>query len=291
MTVAVVGQEVMYEGVFDKERVEAAVCRLGLRLKDRASLYLDAVDRCQDDRVSEQLLGLALNYAERASRVSEVRQQFDIPLTPIGSANNGVNDPYMKMQNGGVSALPPSTVETFVPRLPMSITKEMREHMVRALEGVFVPHYRGEMALRAMGLLTGELTNYVDWLQGLLQLTATIQFLLGRATIVLKEEQVVNGCSLPPGSYGNGVPIVMVRGGGDRHWRVVTELFRDSGGRRLNSASLRSTATRVAVTDGREFRNIIYLFRPLIFDNNDRPRQNNLYSDGGGGGAVSLCGG
>ena len=48
MTVAVVGQEVMYEGVFDKERVEAAVCRLGLRLKDRASLYLDAVDRCQD---------------------------------------------------------------------------------------------------------------------------------------------------------------------------------------------------------------------------------------------------
>ena len=155
MAVAVRGAEVEYQGVFDKEKVVAAVRRLGLRLKDRASLYLDAADRCQDDAAAEELLQLARECAGRAGRIDEVRQQFDIPLTPIGDANICVNGPFAKGRNRGVPAVPPTTVETFVPRLPIAITKEMREQMVRALEGTFVNYHRGEVALRAMGLLCG----------------------------------------------------------------------------------------------------------------------------------------
>ena len=65
MTVAVQGDEIKYQGVFDREKVEEAVRRLGLRLKDRASLYLDAADRCQDDEAAEVLLELAQSHAER----------------------------------------------------------------------------------------------------------------------------------------------------------------------------------------------------------------------------------
>ena len=86
------GDEIKYQGVFDREKVEEAVRRLGLRLKDRASLYLDAADRCQDDEAAEVLLELAQSHAERSGRIDEVRQQFDIPLTPIGDAKIYVND-------------------------------------------------------------------------------------------------------------------------------------------------------------------------------------------------------
>lgn len=277
MTVAVLGDEIKYQGVFDREKVEAAVRRLGLRLKDRASLYLDAADRCQDVEAAEVLLELAQSHAERAGRIDEVRQQFDIPLTPIGDAKIYVNGALAERRNEGSAALPPSTVETFVPRLHMTVTKEMREHMVRALEGVFVPYNRGEMALRAMGLVPGEMSCYVDWLQGLLQLAGMTLFLLGRASFVLDDELVVNGCCLPAGSYGNGTPIVATRGLGEHHWQTVATLFRDATGRPISRASLRSVASRVAKCDGSEFKNIIYLFRPYMFDTEGRPRQNNLF--------------
>lgn len=277
MAVAVRGAEVEYQGVFDKEKVVAAVRRLGLRLKDRASLYLDAADRCQDDAAAEQLLQLARECAGRAGRIDEVRQQFDIPLTPIGDANICVNGPFAKGRNRGVPAVPPTTVETFVPRLPIAITKEMREQMVRALEGTFVNYHRGEVALRAMGLVAGEMSCYVDWQAGLVQLAATTLFLLGRATFVLDDELVVNGCCLPAGSYGNWVPIVAARGGGERHWQMVATLFRDAGGGLLNRASLRSVAARVNAANGKDYGRMLYLFRPLIFDSNDRPRQNGLF--------------
>lgn len=299
LTVTVVGSEIVYSGVFDKAQIESAVRQLGLRQKDRASLYLDAADRCQDTQAAEVLMDLASRHAEQARRIDNMRQQFDIPLAPIGDVNMGVNSTTRHGQNGGGLATPPPTVETFVQRLPLVVTKEMREHMVAALEGVFVPYNRGEVALRAMGLAKGEMVCYVNWQQGLRSLAATILFLTGRATFVLKDEQVVNGCCLPPGSYGNGTPIVMPCGGGERHWQVATALFRDSSGGQLNSASLRTMGARIGSCDGSEFRNIIYLFRPLIFDIHNCPRQNNLFVDGGGealspdggGRSVSLCGG
>lgn len=277
MSVAVQGAEVEYQGVFDKEKVAAAVRRLGLRLKDRASLYLDAADRCQDDAAAEVLLALAQSHAKRAGEIDDVRQQYNIPLTPIGGANIGVNSRYAGGQNGGLAEVPPSTVETFVPRLPLSVTKEMREHMVRALEGTFVPYNRGEVALRALGLVSGEMSCYVEWLAGLRQLAATTLFLLGRARFVLDEEEVVNGCLLPKGSYGNYVPIVATRGGGERHWQTVAALFRDDCGRPLKTSSLRTLGAKVSQSDGNEFKNIIYLFRPFIFDPDNHPRPNNLY--------------
>ena len=128
-----------------------------------------------------------------AGRIDEMRQRYDIPLTPIGDANMSANSPFGRGQNEGLVAVPPSTVETFVPRLPMAVTKEMREHMVRALEGTFVPYNRGEVALRALGLVPGEMSCYVEWLAGLGQLAAMTLFLLGRVCFVLDEEEVVNG--------------------------------------------------------------------------------------------------
>ena len=298
-TVTVQGREIEYQGVFDREKVVAAVRRLGLRLKDRASLYLDAADRCQDDDAVAVLMELAQSHAERAGRIDEVRQRFGVPLAPIGDANIYANSPCARGQNEGLAVMPPSTVETFVPRLHMPVTKEMREHLVRALEGTFVPYNRGEMALRALGLVPGEMNCYVDWLAGLGQLAAMTLFLLGRASFVLDDDEVVNGCILPQGSYGNNIPIVATRGCGERHWQTVATLFRDSYGRPINSASLRTVGARVARSEGREFKNIIYLFRPFIFDTDGRPRPNNLFASGGGmagsdgvvGGSVSLCGG
>lgn len=280
LTVVVQGREIEYQGAYDREKVVAAVRRLELRQKDRASLYLDASDRCQVDEVSDELYDLGQACAERAGRVDSLRQRFGIPLTPIGNVNNDANNLEAEGGNDGLPTVPPSTVDTFVPRLPMSVTKEMREHMVRALEGVFVPYYRGEMALRALGLESGEMSCYVNWLAPLSQLSALTLFMLGRATITLKEEQVVNDCCLPAGSYGNGEKIVMARGGGERHWQVVTTLFRDSRGGLLNSATLRTLGAKVAKEakeDGAEYRNIIYLFYPLIFDSDGRPRQNGLF--------------
>ena len=281
MSVAVVGKEVEYEGAFDREKVMQAVRRLGLGLKDRASLYLRAADLCQDDEVSEILMELAEGYAERSSRIDEVRQRFDIPLTPIGDVNMLVNSRYPAKGNDRPLAMPPSTVERFHPQLSVAVTKEVCEHMVRALEGKFVPFNRGEAALRAFGLLPGEVTCYVDWLDGLLSLTATTLFLLGRVRFVLYEEEVVNGCLLPAGSYGNGTAIVATRQGGAGHWQTVAALFRDAHGEELKSGSLRTTAARIPSIEGREFRNIIYLFRPLLFDSNGNPRQNSFFSSGG----------
>ena len=279
MSVTVQGSEIEYQGVFDKEKVVAAVRRLGLRLKERASLYLDAADRCQDDAAAEVLLALAQRYAEQTGRIDEMRQRYDIPLTPIGDANMSANSPFGRGQNEGLVAVPPSTVETFVPRLPMAVTKEMREHMVRALEGTFVPYNRGEVALRALGLVPGEMSCYVEWLAGLGQLAAMTLFLLGRVSFVLDEEEVVNGSLLPPGSYGNYTPIVAARGGGERHWQTVAALFRDSYGKPLKTNSLRTVGARVAQTGGSEYKNIIYLFRPFMFDPDGRPRSNNLFQN------------
>ena len=149
--------------------------------------------------------------------------------------------------------------------------------MVCALEGTFVPYNRGEVALQALGLVPGRMSCYVDWLQGQRQLTGMVMFLLGRTTFVFDVEQVVNGCCLPAGSYGNGVPIVSARCGGERHWQMVATLFRDAAGGMLNSASLRTVASRVGSVSGSEFRSIVYLFYPLIFDANDHPRQNGLF--------------
>lgn len=282
VTVAVVGREVEYQGVFDREKVVGAVRRLGLGLKDRASLYLQASDYCQDDAVSEVLLGLAEGCAERASRIDAVRQKYDIPLTPIGDANNSVNNPFAKGRNEGVATMPPSTVERFHPQLPIAITKEMREHIVRALEGTFVPYNRGEMALRALGLLPGELGCYVDWIDGLRSLAAVILFLLGHASFELEDDEVVNGSLLPAGSYGNGTAVVAQRRGCDGCWKMVAALFRDARGGLLNAASLRSVASEVRNREGKEYRNVLYLFRPLIFDAYDKPRPNNLYRGGAG---------
>ena len=283
MSVAVVGKEVEYQGAFDREKVVSAVRRLGLGLKDRASLYLQATDYCQDDAVAEVLLSLAEGCAERASRIDAVRQRFDIPLTPIGDANNCVNNPFARGQNEGVAAVPPSTVERFHPQLPIAITKEIREHLVCALEGTFVPYNRGEMALRALGLLPGELGCYVDWIDGLKSLTAVMLFLLGHASFELEDDEVVNGSLLPAGSYGNGTAVVAQRRGCDCCWKMVAALFRDARGGLLNAGSLRSVASEVRNRDGREFRNVLYLFRPLIFDAYDKPRQNGLFQPQGSG--------
>ena len=228
MSVAVVGKEIEYQGVFDREKVVAAVRRLGLSLKDRASLYLRAADYCQDDEAAEVLMRLAEGCAERASRIDDVRQQYNIPLTPIGDVNFYVNSPFATGQNEGVVLSPPSTVERFHPQLPIAITKEMREHMVRALEGRFVPYNRGEMALRAFGLLPGELSCYVEWLDGLYSLVAVTLFLLGRVSFELKDDEVVNGSLLPAGSYGNGTAIVTQRRGNGGYWQTVTALFRNA---------------------------------------------------------------
>jgi hypothetical protein len=275
------GKQVVYKEPFDVKQLEKAVCQLGLSQMDRASLYLDAADFSQDDMLTESMMNLAAKYALHAHKIDQLRQQYNIPLAPIGNVNYPAYGPYVARGNEGLEDLPPITVATFVPRLPFVITKEIHDHMVRVLESTFVPPNRGELALRAMGLMTGEMTNYVEWLKGLLQLTALVLFLLGRTSFVLKEEVPVGDLMLPKGSYGNGTPIVAARGGGDRHWQVVTSLFRDGNGKRLNSASLRSVASRLGDTDGSEFRYLIYLFYPLIFDTNNNPRPNNLFIGGG----------
>ena len=277
MTVAVYGDKLEYQGVFDKEKVVAAVSRLGLRLKDRANLYLDAADRCQDEEATEMLIALAHGYAKRANQIDKVRQQYDIPLTPISDAMNDVNSRFAIGRNEGLPTSPPPMMDAFVLRLPIVVTKEMKEHMVRALEGTFVPYNRGEVALQALGLVQGRMSCYVNWLRGQQKLTGMMLFLLGRITIVLDDELVVNGCCLPAGSYGNGVPIVLARSVGERHWQMVAALFRDAMGRPLNSASLRSVAPRVGSRVGSEFGDIVYLFSPLIFDANNFPRPNGLF--------------
>lgn len=277
MVVAVQGAEEVYRGVFDEARVVESVRQLGLSQKDRASLYLDAADRCQDDEVAERLMTLAQCHAERAKRIDRVRQEFDIPLAPIGDANFCAKASADCGRNGGVVEVPPPTVEVLGTNQLIAITKGMRKHMIDALEGTFVPRYRGEVALRALGLLRGRVTNYVEWQQGLLQLAALTRFLRGDATFVLDSELMVGETLLPAGSYGNGTPIVATPKGGERHWQVVTTLFRDSQGRQLNSASLRTVAVQVERTDGKEFREIVYLFYPLIFDSDGQSRQNNLY--------------
>lgn len=275
------GEQIVYKEPFDVKKLEKAVCQLGLSQMDRASLYLDAADFSQDDILNNSMMDLAAKYARHAHRIDKLRQQYNIPLTPIGNANIPAYGPYVARGNEGLVDVPPITVATFVPRLPIAISKDMHDHMVRVLESTFVPPNRGELALRAMGLVTGEMTNYVEWLKGLLQLTALVLFLLGRTSFVLKEEVPVGEYILPKGSYGNGIPIVAARGGGDHHWQVVTSLFRDGNGKRLNSASLRSVASRIGDTDGSEFRNLIWLFYPLIFDTNKNPRPNNLFIGGG----------
>ena len=277
MVVAVQGAKEVYRGVFDEARVVESVRQLGLSQKDRASLYLDAADRCQDDEVAERLMALAMLHAERAKRIDGMRQEFDIPLAPIGDANICVKVYADRGRNGGAAEALPPLVETLGTNQLIAITKEMREHMVHALEGTFVPYNRGEVALRAMGLLRGRVTNYVDWQQGLLQLAALTLFLRGAATFTLDCELMVDEKSLPTGSYGNGTPIVVAPKGSERHWQVMTTLFRDSQGGRLNSASLRTTAVQVDKTDGKEFGGIIYLFYPLIFDSDGQPRPNNLF--------------
>ena len=81
------GQQVVYKGSFDQTKVEEAVRQLGLSQQDRASLYLNAADFSQDDDTTEILKGLALKYAVNANSIDSLRQQYNIPLTPIGSAN------------------------------------------------------------------------------------------------------------------------------------------------------------------------------------------------------------
>ena len=282
MRVAVVGDKVEYEGAFDREEVVRAVRRLELCLKDRASLYLRAADFCQDDEAAEVLYRLAEGCAERAGRIDGVRQRFDIPLTPIGDANMYVNGACGIVKNEGLAMAPPPTAERFHPQLPIAITKEMREHMVLAMEGTFVPYNKGEVALRAFGLLPGELGCYVNWLDGLQSLAAVTLFLLGRVSFVLKDDEVVDGCLLPSGSYGNGIPIVSLRRGCGGYWQMVAALFRDARGGLLNANSLRTVGANVGGSDSRMFRNVLYLFRPLMFDANEKPRSNMLYSGGAG---------
>ena len=283
MSVAVVGKELEYQGAFDRDKVVAAVRRLGLGLKDRASLYLRAADYCQDDEVAEVLLALGEGCAERAGRIDTVRQQYNIPLTPIGDVSFHVNGPLGQGLNEGWVAVPPSTVERFHPQLPVAITDKVVEHMVRALEGHYVPYNRGEMALRAFGLLSGEMACYIDWIGGLQSLVALTLLLLGRVSFKLKDDETMNEKLLPAGSYGNGTAVVAQRRGHGGHWQTVCALFRVSNDKMLNSASLRTTAARLDEERGEDYLDMLYLLHPLMFDADHKAKPNGLYRPKGVG--------
>ena len=258
-----------YEEEYSYNRFLEVVDSLGLRTKARARLLLEAADLCADDVERERLKRRAKALGQEGQEIEDICANYRLQSALISVADDGFLGTLPPGGNGGLAAPPPLT-KRFSQEYPVLVTEQVKEGMVRMLEGTFVRHGHGWLALRAFGLDGGPIDCYPIWLGELYPLTVVTRFLVGQKSVRREQDEMgYGGCRLPAGEYGNGVKI-MTCGKGCSHWSVVTSLFRDKEGNEISSASLRSIAAREH-RDRREVEEMVLsLFYPLIFDTETR---------------------